>query len=50
VLAALLYGGVNAALAGLAVQPAGAVWTVLGGILCTVALLPARTWVREVVR
>lgn len=50
VLAALLYSGLNAAIAGLPVRPGAVVWTVVGGVVCTGALLPARTWVREVVR
>ena len=49
--AALGYAAIDAALAGLPLAAGRSVWpTVLGGIVCTVILLPLRTAVREVVR
>lgn len=51
VLTSLAFGAGNAALAGLPVSIGpGMWWTVLGAVLCTALLLPARGWVREVVR
>lgn len=48
-LAALSYSAVNAALSGLplTVRP---LWPVLGGIVCTITLLPVRNRVQEAVR